>query len=933
MLIANKLTKRYKNQNNDAVKDFTFTFEDKGLYFIVGKSGSGKSTLIKMLGGMDNDYSGCIKYNNIDLKTLNFDKLSEYRCDYIGFSFQDSFINNNETVYEDFLNSISLLDYSLKEKKHLIVEALTKVGLIEKIEELGKNLSGGERKRISLAKAIIKKPDIIFIDEPTGSLDNQTSSMIIKLIEELSKNSLVIVITHDNSLIENHNYLKLENGMLVESKFNKSISKVDIKENSDIKRRNLKKKRKCGLVSLFHLLKSSIKSTFKMVFFSIASINISLTILSFILILTNGVSLGLKESFNDQLDTSFISMQANNIEINKGEDFIELDGFDNIVSEIKEDILQPYVYYDSNINKMFPNSEFYVKNKSKIFKLNNLTIRNFADFSSFYEIDKATLFPKSELHNLSFNEICLMIDSNDLSNFYTLFDVSNLDELSQYLINNKVYLSMNIKNKFTGFEYSFYSPRIRYLCIGKSYGIVHSDDFYNEKLFEDKNVLNLDSTFNKEDLNENPNLLLKHYCIKVEERKAIDLYQKFERNELLNRYQLTINNFNIDNKVFLFDIGTKLLKTFNYDVIDDIKNTSSSDYFNLSNNIYSYLNSDLSAGFNKPFFVSDSKSSLNEIIDNNNITNYDFYDLKNIDLQVSDNVIKGSKTKNKENTLVFENINSLSESEKYNLMSNEILISSSMFEKLFKKEYDNKKYRLECLFLCKSEYIDRLKYYRNSFNDFNLEIVGVVENEKNVIYQSDLFCSAIGFLYGGATSEDLLTTNVVYKFNDKDKIIPSLTKLRNEYDEYIFDIPMIKMKEEVDNTINEITLFLSIFSFICILISFVLLFLSFYLILDLEKSKIKELSIIGFRRKDIFKYYNMYIFVVCFISYVLSIFTTTFANSIVIKQVKDLFGITVPYVYITYLLMMGVILLLYVSTLFLLKIKLKGTKISQLINE
>lgn len=204
MIKALNLTKVYnKNKKNalEVLKGVNLDLPNTGLISLLGRSGSGKSTLLHILGGLDN-YSGTIEYDGKTYKGYNLDL---YRQENIGIIFQNYLLFPDLTVIENLkicLNIIGIVDEEEVEAR--IEYVLKKVGMYKKRKKLAKNLSGGEQQRISIARALIKNAKIILADEPTGNLDKSNSLAIMNILKEVSKTTLVLLVTHNNELAKNY---------------------------------------------------------------------------------------------------------------------------------------------------------------------------------------------------------------------------------------------------------------------------------------------------------------------------------------------------------------------------------------------------------------------------------------------------------------------------------------------------------------------------------------------------------------------------------------------------------------------------------------------------------------------------------------------------------------------------------------------------------
>ena len=232
MIKLDKVSKVYNvNKPNEfaALKDISFELPDNGMIFITGKSGSGKTTLLNLLGGMDSPTSGELYLNDkkIDIKKRKFS--DEYRRNYTGFVFQDFNLIEYETVFENVNIAARLLDKNADD----VTDALKKVGLDKFAHSLAGNLSGGQKQRVAIARALIKYPKIILADEPTGNLDSENAGEVFDLLKRLSKDRLVVVVSHDEDSVAKYadGVLSLADGNIVSNTIR--IPTIAVKKNDD----------------------------------------------------------------------------------------------------------------------------------------------------------------------------------------------------------------------------------------------------------------------------------------------------------------------------------------------------------------------------------------------------------------------------------------------------------------------------------------------------------------------------------------------------------------------------------------------------------------------------------------------------------------------------------------------------------------------------
>lgn len=243
MIQIQNLTKYYGTSKNitKALENINLTLPDSGMVFIVGKSGSGKSTLLNILGGLDYPTSGQVIIDNRPLSSFSRRDFDAYRNSHIGFIFQTFNLIEDNTVFENI--ALSLKIQAVGHDYNAIEDVLKMVGLdgmgYRKINEL----SGGQKQRVAIARVLVKNPKLILADEPTGSLDSTTGEEIIANLKVISKDRLVIVVTHDQLLAQKYgdriiqvsdghivkDIIRIEQGENVRSEFiNSSVIRVPV---------------------------------------------------------------------------------------------------------------------------------------------------------------------------------------------------------------------------------------------------------------------------------------------------------------------------------------------------------------------------------------------------------------------------------------------------------------------------------------------------------------------------------------------------------------------------------------------------------------------------------------------------------------------------------------------------------------------------------
>ncbi len=221
ILSVKDLTKIYQGKNNNALTildQINFSINEGDTFSIVGPSGSGKTTLLGLCAGLDQVTSGDIVLNNIKLSALNEDELAQVRNQHVGFIFQNFQLIPTLTALENVMVPIELRGE--KNAKKTAQQLLERVGLGDREDHYPVQLSGGEQQRVSIARAFSNNPSILFADEPTGNLDEETSHSIENLLFDINKESgtTLVIVTHDLDLAAKTNQMiRLKGGKIVNS--------------------------------------------------------------------------------------------------------------------------------------------------------------------------------------------------------------------------------------------------------------------------------------------------------------------------------------------------------------------------------------------------------------------------------------------------------------------------------------------------------------------------------------------------------------------------------------------------------------------------------------------------------------------------------------------------------------------------------------------
>ena len=196
---AENLVKTYGKGESEvtAIQGISFGIESGEFVSMMGESGAGKSTLLSIMGAMNAPTTGSYKVDDIDIYNLNPEQQADFRREFLGFVFQSFHLVSYLTVIENVMLPLTTIKTRKKEKRSMAEKALSWVGLCGKEDRLPNQISGGEKERVAVARAIVNEPPVLMADEPTGNLDTKTSMDIMELFQGLNEKGMTIVmVTH-----------------------------------------------------------------------------------------------------------------------------------------------------------------------------------------------------------------------------------------------------------------------------------------------------------------------------------------------------------------------------------------------------------------------------------------------------------------------------------------------------------------------------------------------------------------------------------------------------------------------------------------------------------------------------------------------------------------------------------------------------------------
>ena len=313
MLSIKKITKIYKTGSftQKALNDVTIHFRKSEFVSVLGPSGSGKTTLLNIIGGLDKYTSGDLIINEISTKKYKDKDWDSYRNHRIGFVFQSYNLIPHQTVLSNVELALTLSGVSKKERRKRAKAVLKEVGLIEHIHKKPNQMSGGQMQRVAIARALINDPDILLADEPTGALDSETSTQIMNILKKISKDKLVIMVTHNPELANDYSNRIIS---LKDGKITNDTNPYNGEEIEEYKEGKTKKSRMKFITALGLSLNNLMTKKGRTILTSFAG-SIGIIGIALILSLSKGVNNYIEKVQEDTLTSYPITIQKQSVDL------------------------------------------------------------------------------------------------------------------------------------------------------------------------------------------------------------------------------------------------------------------------------------------------------------------------------------------------------------------------------------------------------------------------------------------------------------------------------------------------------------------------------------------------------------------------------------------------------------------------------------------
>ena len=370
MLKLIDIEKTYKmgDLETHALKGINLEFRKSEFVSILGPSGCGKTTLLNIIGGLDKYTTGDLIINNKSTKEYKDKDWDTYRNHSIGFVFQSYNLIQHQTVLENVELALTLSGVSKEERRKRATSVLKKVGLGDKLKNKPNQLSGGQMQRVAIARALVNDPEIILADEPTGALDTESSVQVMELLKDISKDKLIVMVTHNPELAEKYStrIVKLLDGKVISdtnpfesSKEKEEKQLLSVADETNLSKTEIKKKNKKKRMSFFTAFMLSLKNLLtkkgRTILVTFAG-SIGIIGIALILAISSGFSGYIDRMQQDTLSTYPVTIQTESYDMASLMQIFMSDGDDEVIFEdgtihTKDELTEMLSQFNSSATK------------------------------------------------------------------------------------------------------------------------------------------------------------------------------------------------------------------------------------------------------------------------------------------------------------------------------------------------------------------------------------------------------------------------------------------------------------------------------------------------------------------------------------------------------------------------------------------------------
>ena len=912
-----EISNLYKSYGKQKLFDgASFSFPDKGLFFIVGDSGTGKSTLFEILSGIEIDYTGDVFFYGKAFQDLREEERNDIRLKDFGFIRQNYDLLELESVLENVMLPISGTQKKKKLRKRKALETLEFLGIEDKWNQTVNTLSGGEKQRVAIARALANDPKVILADEPTGALDKKNSEDVYRILKETSKKCLVIIVSHDLDAANRYGdeVLTLSEGKISsEKKDNPIMEKHSFVSFLPPKKEKISWNPFLWIKHAVHLFQAKkIRSllTVSIVSFSLLALGLSLYV-------QRDLQKELNNAFGEWSGSKGIVMESNSkneqtfqriISANEKEIISLKNEYPNEIKDYGVNYLCSYENYFKDEN------EFYFDSFGKKSKIPALGVRNINEYRWLDELPlEKSVYP--ERPKVMENEqIVLSLPYPSMVSMCLALHIErSYISLGKYLLEKPLEILLETANNSWG-----YSDVQLFSLVGvleeNSPTIYQLNHFWNEYVLEDC----MGFPTSDEEGFSLPWLLRKTYYI-LPRKDEESFFNKAREGKTLDQFVFERDSYNFDQthneknknsssrRLYVFQADKQSLSYLDIKGIAERFPLSSYSVFGEVS--YLSIPGAMVSGFVNPFFLGNSQEKILSLSEGMSKTE------KNkpySDLALPEDVSFGQYLYRRDKALTISSDFSNLVKGKKPTRSNEICLSDKLFHKFKEKE------TLYCAGVVSNK--DKGDFIENDFRIGKLIVVGILKGEEETIYVTPNWSIDYWRDELGMSSFSLEAKSVVFHCSSSKakEILPSLSA---SYPSMRFTDPSLTIESSINNVIDYVQIILR-FASLLTLMTAGFLFLTNTLLLSFENKKEAKLFFeLGIRRTTIVDAFGSNLLLMGSLSFFIAVSSLISVEFTLHKTLEENFGKSssffqldlYPAIFMCFFLFSGI----FVSTLFL----------------
>ena len=889
MIKINNVSKRY--DDNYVLKNISLELPNKGLIVIAGESGSGKTTLLNIIGGIISPSEGQVNIDGTLFSALKEKEIDEYRIKNIGYVFQSFNLLQLENVFDNVkmpLESISNCSRSIINKR--VDDILKELDIYHLKRKVVNKLSGGEKQRVAIAKALINNPKIILCDEPTGALDNKNTKNICEILKRISLTSLVIVVTHDVKSFEivSDRIIHIKDGSIFkDEKFKNKTSKKQL-----LVIANSTRQKRAHLPLSFKIKHAIHKITEKKFRFMISNfmLSMSLTGIGLSLIISTSLGKKIESAFSSLLNGNTVLVTSRNQSVND---------FGAIFSSTEEDVSKIYDEYESyldgygmsylvNFENFFKDANtMWINDDSYSYYLSMFSCRSINDYVWIDDTNRKSISPSLD-EDLENDEVVLALTYVDMVNISYNFKIKRtFESLANYIYHNEITLSLHVLNLSWQYEdeqlfkvKGVFESNSSYLC--------HTSKTWNRYVFEDQmrfpsndgssvilpwEMYKIHYVATKGDASsfQNAILLNDKYHDFIFERTNYDVHPLLcKKDSVCDLNRLIV--YNVDKNTFKCGSLFEIIK----------KNKDFKSYYFLSSGGYVSYGSMLLNGFRNPTYFSLSKEKIDMCIDADSKI-----DDNPLELSLPKGVDRGYFMDTSNNNVKFSSkINNLSRGR--NPTNNkEIVISSALASSL-----DNGYDVLDSNMYISSQVALSDNEEGKIYNTARVKIVGIINSNKKMIYHNSSWTISFFRDELGMSSFLLSPSSLVIELDDNVDANKLVNRLNKTYYDYVFTSPIEEVSKSINQTLEFVKLIVILFSMLAGSISLLLLITLLLLNILENQHEVKIFKYSGISSKDINSQFVVDSLIQTLIAFMISTLELTIIDFTMGKVIDEMIGVS-----------------------------------------